>query len=217
MAFSKEDRRNCRVLRWIKTLFFLATMLVSLLLLSAPVLLLIADAILPSSLLSAAPSSSPASISLQSLSSHLSNYDFRYSLIDIPLISIVRSAIILCVYSLCDGPRLSRGPYLGIATICSVSSLVFLSLKAGYIFGNYSSSSSGSNRERLGHTVVDVALFTCSFFMAIAHIVMAYRISCRERRKLLVFKIDIETVSPKGDLQPDWSVQKFSISKHVKL
>nr|GMD57497.1 Regulatory protein [Ipomoea batatas] len=167
-------------------------MLVSLLLLSAPVLLLIADAILPSALLSA--SASPASImSLQSLSSHLSNYDFRYSLIDIPLISILRSAIILCVYSLCDGPRLSRGPYLGIATICSVSSLVFLSLKAGYIFGNYSSSSSGSNRERLGHTVVDVALFTCSFLMAIAHIVMAYRISCRERRKLLVFKIDIET------------------------
>ncbi|XP_019196012.1 PREDICTED: uncharacterized protein LOC109189842 isoform X1 [Ipomoea nil] len=194
MAFSKEDRRNCRVLRWMKTLFFLATMLVSLLLLSAPVLLLIADAILPSALLSAAPSSSPASISLKSLSSHLSNYDFRYSLIDIPLISIVRSAIILCVYSLCDGPRLSRGPYLGIATICSVSSLVFLSLKAGYIFGNYWSSSLDSNKERLGYTI-DVALFTCSFLMAIAHIVVAYRISCRERRKLLVFKIDIETVS----------------------
>ncbi|XP_031114873.1 uncharacterized protein LOC116018958 [Ipomoea triloba] len=193
MAFSREvDRRKCRVLRWMKTLFFLATMLVSLLLLSAPVLLLIADAILPSALLSAA---APSIISLQSLSSHLSNYDFRYSLIDIPLISIVRSAIILCVYSLCDGPRLSRGPYLGIATICSVSSLVFLSLKAGYIFGNYSSSSPGSNRERLGHTGVDVALFTCSFLMAIAHIVMAYRINCRERRKLLVFKIDIETVS----------------------
>nr|GMD59098.1 Regulatory protein [Ipomoea batatas] len=196
MAFSKEvDRRKCRVLRWMKTLFFLATMLVSLLLLSAPVLLLIADAILPSALLSA---SSPAS--LQSLSSHLSNYDFRYSLIDIPLISILRSAIILCVYSLCDGPRLSRGPYLGIATICSVSSLVFLSLKAGYIFGNYSSSSSDSNKEILGHThtVVDIALFTCSFLMAIAHIVMAYRISCRERKKLLLFKIDIETVYPKG-------------------
>ncbi|XP_019196013.1 PREDICTED: uncharacterized protein LOC109189842 isoform X2 [Ipomoea nil] len=199
-----------------KTLFFLATMLVSLLLLSAPVLLLIADAILPSALLSAAPSSSPASISLKSLSSHLSNYDFRYSLIDIPLISIVRSAIILCVYSLCDGPRLSRGPYLGIATICSVSSLVFLSLKAGYIFGNYWSSSLDSNKERLGYTI-DVALFTCSFLMAIAHIVVAYRISCRERRKLLVFKIDIETVYPKGDLQPDWSVHKFSISKHVRL
>lgn len=98
------------------------------------------------------------------------------------------------VYSLCDGPRLSRGPYLGIATICSISSLVFLSLKAGYIFGNYSSSSLSSNKGRLDRPV-DVAIFTCSFFMAIAHIVVAYRISCKERRKLLVFKIDIEAVS----------------------
>jgi len=40
-----------------------------------------------------------------------------------------------------------------------------------------------------------MALFLCSWILAIGHIVVAYRTSCRERRKLLVFKIDIESVS----------------------
>lgn len=92
MSFLKEEKRN-RVLRWIKTLFFLITMVISLLMFSAPILVGIADAVLPSALLSA--SWSPAS-----LYSNLSSYDFRYSLVDIPLISIVRSAIILCKFQL---------------------------------------------------------------------------------------------------------------------
>ncbi|XP_031107298.1 uncharacterized protein LOC116011985 [Ipomoea triloba] len=188
MGFSKEDRR---ILRWIKTVFFLISMLISLVLLSAPIVLVIADTLLPSALLSAALS--PAAVSLQTLSSLLRNYDFRSSLIDIPLLSIIRSAIILCVYSLCDGPRLSRGPYLGIATVCSVSSFVFLSLKASYIFGN--SSRWGVNGGGSYSRAMEMALFFCSFAMAIAHILVAYRISCRERRKLLVYKIDIEAVS----------------------
>ncbi|XP_031093988.1 uncharacterized protein LOC115998537 [Ipomoea triloba] len=184
MSFLKEEKRN-RVLRWIKTLFFLITMLISLLMFSAPILVGIADAVLPSALLSA--SWSPAS-----LSSILSSYDFRYSLVDIPLVSIVRSAIILCVYSSCDGPSLSRGPYLGIATVCSVTSLVFVSIKASYVFGNSSRSSyDGVN----GGRAAEMAMFACSLAMAIAHIVVAYRISCRERRKLLVYKIDIEAVT----------------------
>ncbi|KAA8539583.1 hypothetical protein F0562_026275 [Nyssa sinensis] len=187
MGFSKEERTK-RVLRGIKTVFFLITMLISLLLFSAPVLLVIADLLLPSALLSA--SLSPSPLSLQSLSSHLSNYDFRYSLIDIPLISIIRSAIILCVYSLCDGPRLSRGPYLGIATACSVSSLVFVSVKASYVFGDLRSDE-GAGYGR----AMEVLLFICSLVMAIGHVVVAYRTSCRERRKLLVYKIDIEAVS----------------------
>ncbi|XP_022891585.1 uncharacterized protein LOC111406386 [Olea europaea var. sylvestris] len=177
MGFSKEERRK-RFVRWIKTIIFLITMLISLFLLSAPILLVIADALLPSALLSAS-----LSLNLQALSSHLNNYDFRSSLIDIPLVSIIRSAIILCVYGFCDGPRLSRGPYLGIATICSVLSLVFVSLKAAYVFRRGCSGA------------VEVALFVCSFVLAIGHVAVAYRTSCRERRKLLVYKIDIEAVS----------------------
>lgn len=186
MGFSKEERRK-RFVRWIKTLFFLIAMLISLLLFSAPILLVIADAILPSALLSAS-----LSLNLQALSSHLNNYDFRSSLIDIPLVSIIRSAIILCVYSFCDGPRLSRGSYLGIATICSVLSLLFVSLKAAYVF------SDGSSIDRRGYgysRAVEVTLFVCSFGLAIGHVIVAYRTSCRERRKLLVYKIDIEAVS----------------------
>ncbi|OIW20821.1 hypothetical protein TanjilG_23804 [Lupinus angustifolius] len=180
-SLSKEEKSK-RILRGVKTIFFLITMVISLVLFSAPILLVIADALVPSALLS--------TLSLQTLSSHFHNYDFRYSLIDIPLISIIRSFIIFCVYSLCDGPKLSRGPYLGITTMCSVLSLMFVSLKAVYIFSSVSSDE-GSGYIRAS----EIALFVCSYALAVGHVVVAYRTSCRERRKLLVYKIDIEAVS----------------------
>lgn len=93
MGFLLKEEKSKKVLRGVKTVFFLITMLISLLLFSAPILLVIADTLLPSALLSA---SSSASLSLETLSSHFSNYDFRYSLVDIPLISIIRSAVIFC-------------------------------------------------------------------------------------------------------------------------
>lgn len=107
---------------------------------------------------------------------------------------LIGDLIELCVgvYSLCDGPRLSRGPYLGTATFCSVSSLIFVSLKASYVFGE---SRNGGGGGLLYGRAMEVALFISSMALAIAHIVVAYRTSCRERRKLLVYKIDIESVS----------------------
>ncbi|KAL4556919.1 hypothetical protein LXL04_035086 [Taraxacum kok-saghyz] len=187
MGFLKDEKCK-RVLRGIMTFFFLITMIISFLLLSTPILLAVVDVLLPTALLSASlsissPSNDPSF--LQTLSSHLSSYDFRYSLIDIPLISIIRSGIILCVYGLCDGPGLSTGPYLGITTVCSVASLFFVTLKAWYVFGG------GDD----GAGATGVVLFVCSTALAIGHIVVAYRTSCRERRKLLVYKIDIEAVS----------------------
>lgn len=163
-------------------MFFLITMILSLLIFSAPVLLVVCDALLPSALLSTLSS---VSLSPETLSSHFHNYDFRYSLIDIPLVSIIRSFIIFCVYSLCDGPRLSRGPYLGITTICCVLSLMFVSLKGVYIFSNRTGEFAAS----------EIALFVCSCALAVGHVVVAYRTSCRERRKLMVYKIDIEAIS----------------------
>ncbi|KAL3648884.1 hypothetical protein CASFOL_005287 [Castilleja foliolosa] len=103
--------------RWIKTLFFLITMLISLLLFSAPILLVIADALLPSAFMSAALSPPSPSLNLQTISSHLNRYDFR-------------------VYSFCDGPKLSNGLYMGVVAVCSAASLVFVSLKASYVFMN---------------------------------------------------------------------------------
>ncbi|MFS7968739.1 hypothetical protein Hanom_Chr09g00801101 [Helianthus anomalus] len=190
-----KDETSTKVLRLIRTVFFLITMIVSFLFFSAPILVSIADILLPTALLSASVSVSvPSSPSIdpsydkslfiffQLISSQLSSYDFRHSLIDIPLVSILRSGIILCVYGLCDGPGLSTGPYLGITTVCSVMSLLFVSVKASYVFGG-------------GGDVVELALFVCSSALAIGHIVVAYRTSCRERRKLLVYKIDVEAVS----------------------
>lgn len=89
MGFSKEEKSK-RVWRGVKVVFFLITMVISLLLFSAPVLLVIADALVPSALLSA--------FSPSSLFSHFDNYDFGYSLIDIPLLSMARSLVILCKY-----------------------------------------------------------------------------------------------------------------------
>ncbi|KAL3834846.1 hypothetical protein ACJIZ3_009582 [Penstemon smallii] len=193
MGFFIEEKILKRVVilvlpRWIKTLFFLITMLLSLLLFSAPVILIIVDALLPAALFSA--SLSPSPLTLQTISSYLNNYDFRSSLIDIPLLSIIRSAIILCVYSFCDGPKLSRGPYMGVATVCSVASIVFVSVKASYVF-----MVSSYWRDDGYVKAMEVALFVSSLGLAIGHLVVAYRTSCRERRKLLVYKIDIEAVS----------------------
>ncbi|GMH15398.1 hypothetical protein Nepgr_017239 [Nepenthes gracilis] len=129
MKFSKDEKWN-RFVRAIKTIFFLITLSFSFLVVSAPVFLAVADTLLPSALFSA--SLSPLFLSPQTISSHLNNYDFRYSLIDIPLISIIRSIVIICVYSLCDRPMLSRAPYLCVATMCSALSFVFISLKASF-------------------------------------------------------------------------------------
>ncbi|CAO2825665.1 unnamed protein product [Amaranthus hypochondriacus] len=186
MGIIKEEKSQ-RIIRVIKTIFFLITMLISFLFFCAPVLLAVADTILPSALLSA---SSPF-LSPQSLSFQFSNYDFRYSLVDIPLISILRSLLIICVYSCCDGPKLSRGPYLWVATICSMLSLVFVSLKAPFVFGASNGGEKGLGGYSKGN---EVALFVCSYILAIGHVFVAYRISCRERKKLLVYKIDIEAV-----------------------
>ncbi|KAF5959658.1 hypothetical protein HYC85_000867 [Camellia sinensis] len=91
------------------------------------------------------------------------------------------------VYSFCDGPSLSRGPYLGVATVCSVPSLVFVSIKAS-LFGF---DDSGVDRGRYGRAM-EVGLFLSSMVLGMGHVAVAYRTSCRERRKLLVYKIDIE-------------------------
>ncbi|OUZ99088.1 hypothetical protein BVC80_9077g13 [Macleaya cordata] len=52
-------------------------------------------------------------------------------------------------------------------------------------------------RSELGYVrAMEVALFSSSLVLAIGHIAVAYRTSCRERRKLLIYKIDIEACTP---------------------
>ncbi|CAM8961191.1 unnamed protein product [Rhodiola kirilowii] len=201
MGFFKNEKSN-RAVRIAKTLFFLISMSVSFLIFSAPLLLVIADTLLPSAFLSA--SMYPNSLTLHTISSLLRDYDFRSSLIDIPLISVIRSAVITFVYSLCDGPKLSRGPYMATTTMLSTMSLIFVSMKAPFVFGSSAKLEKDSYCRAL-----EVALFVSSLGLAVAHVIIAYRISCRERRKLLVYRIDIEAISG-GKI-------RFSSSRYQKL
>jgi len=96
------------------------------------------------------------------------------------------------VYSFCDGPKLSRGPYLGVTMLCSVMSLIFVCFKVICLF---SYDTSVGERELLRYDRgSQITLFVWSCSLAVAHVVVAYRTSCRERKKLLVYKIDIEGV-----------------------
>ncbi|KAJ8511175.1 hypothetical protein OPV22_001609 [Ensete ventricosum] len=157
-------------------------MLASLLLLVAPPLLTaVIDLLLPLAAVLSAASNSPLSAS--PLSAQLKSFDFQTSLVDLPLVLIV----------VCDG---CRGLSLGFTTLCSLLSISYLLLKA---VSMYMATSSPAWRPRLSAERKDMvaidALFLSSFALAVAHVVVAYRGSWRERRKLLVFRIDVEAVS----------------------
>ncbi|KAM3267727.1 hypothetical protein P3S67_032145 [Capsicum chacoense] len=185
-----------KVRRCLRTIYFMVVMLLSLLMLSAPVMVAIGDVLLPTVLIS-----SFTCVRCYSLKEHLQSYAFTTSLMDIPLVAILRSLIISCVYSLCDGPALSHGPYLGTATFCSVMSIILLSVKASVFSGNSyleaeASSYIPKQKLHLNKSWGMPVLFISSIVFAVGHIVVAYRTSCRARRKLLFHRIDPEAVLP---------------------
>lgn len=96
-----------------------------------------------------------------------------------------------------------------ITMICSVSSLIYVSFKAAVVFGEPVVGGYFRTEE--------VALFVCSWILAIGHIVVAYRTSCRERRKLLVFKIDIESVSFSTFFIVLYPSQLFFLSRYKNI
>ncbi|KAJ6828958.1 uncharacterized protein M6B38_359130 [Iris pallida] len=193
MGLLYKERPWSRLWRGAKTLFFLLSMLASLLVVCAPPLLVVLlDILLPSALLSAF---SDRPFSIPSISSQLQSYKFDTSLVDVPLVSIARSLLILCAYMIWEG----RGPYLGIATVCSFGSVGFVSAKAAMMLGAETTAAQGRHLLAVGGTEAAgvEAMFSCSLGLAVAHVIVAYRTSCRERRKLLVYKIDIEAVKLK--------------------
>ncbi|KAF8389044.1 hypothetical protein HHK36_025729 [Tetracentron sinense] len=183
-----------RIRRCIRTVFFMLTMVASLLVQSAPVLVALGDILVPCVLIS-----SFMSVRCHSFKENLQRYDFRSSLTDIPLVSIFRSLVITCVYSMCDGPGLSHGHYLGTATLCSFVSILVLSVKACVftaISEIESEASSSPTRQKL-HLKKSWGmpmLFVSSVAFALGHIVIAYRMSCRARRKILFHRVDPEAV-----------------------
>lgn len=80
-----------RVRRGFRTVFFMLTMVASLLLLSAPVAVAVGDVSV-----SLALASKFACARCYGLREHLRRYGFRSSLMDIPVVSILRSLIITC-------------------------------------------------------------------------------------------------------------------------
>ncbi|CAN6456219.1 unnamed protein product [Victoria cruziana] len=182
-----------RLRRVLRTAFFMVTMVASLLLFSATVIVAVADVVVPSSLLPV--------FSGRNLRPQFVSYGFRHSLIDVPVISVIRSLIITSVYSFCDAPGLSHGPYLGTATFCSLSSILILSVKAclfqGIPEGDLSSIPTASSMQRKLHLKQSwgmPVLFMSSVVFALGHVVVAYRASCRARRKLLFHRADPESV-----------------------
>ncbi|KAK6912154.1 Alpha/beta hydrolase fold-1 [Dillenia turbinata] len=192
MALAKGGLERVRRCVW--TIFFMFAMVISLLVSSAPVLVAIGDILVP-----CASVSSFVCIRCHSFREHLHIYAFNSSLLDIPLVSILRSLIITCVYSFCDGPALSHGPYLGTVTLCSIVSIVVLSVKVCVFTTNAeieaeASSSLSRQKLHLKKSWGMPVLFLSSVVFALGHTVVAYRTSCRARRKLLFHRVDPEAV-----------------------
>lgn len=129
---------------------------------------------------------------------HLRRYDFRTSLLDIPIVSIARSLVITSVYLMSDASALSHGPYLGTVTFCSFVSILLLSVKTCVFtinsqFEAEASISLARKKLHLKKSWGMPVLFLSSVVFALGHIVVAYRTSCKARRKL-IFHRDPEAV-----------------------
>ncbi|PQQ15887.1 uncharacterized protein Pyn_37467 [Prunus yedoensis var. nudiflora] len=183
-----------KVRRCVRTVFFMVAMVASLLVSSLPLLVAIGDMLVPCVLIS-----SFTCVTCYGFKEHLHRYAFKSSLTDIPLVSFIRSLIITCVYSMCDGPALSHGPYLGTVTFCSFISILLLSVKACLFTVNSqieaeASSSLSRQKLHLKKSWGMPVLFLSSVVFALGHTVVAYRTSCRARRKLMFHRVDPEAV-----------------------
>ncbi|XP_062209685.1 uncharacterized protein LOC133911458 [Phragmites australis] len=189
--------------RWAKTAFFIVAMIASLLLVCAPPLLVVLlDLLLPPALLSnflRTQAHSTASVSfVASLVDQARAFRFGSSLVDLPAVSAARSILILCAYTACGG----GAAYMWVAVACSVGSLCYVLAKAVAVFGVAAADGAGLEMQGKGQLVAVEAMFLMSLALAAAHLAMAYRASCRERRRLLVYRIDVEAVRLKGGQTP---------------
>ncbi|KAL8232372.1 hypothetical protein R6Q57_002150 [Mikania cordata] len=170
--------------RFVRTLHFIIVMLASLLILWLPVLVAIGDILVPYYLIS-----SFVCVRCYSFKEHLDRYDFRSSLTDVPVVSAIRSFIIICAYMIYDGQ------YLGTVTLCCFFSILVLSVKACVFTVNSqfeADNSSSISKQRL-HLKISWGmnvLFLSSVVFALGHTVIAYRTSCRARRKLMFNRSD---------------------------
>jgi len=78
--------------RFARTVFFVAALLASLLVTSLPVLVAVVDVLVPCVLVS-----SFTCVKCYGFTEHLRRYAFKSSLTDIPLVSVIRSFVIICM------------------------------------------------------------------------------------------------------------------------
>jgi len=83
-----EKARRC-----VRTVIFMVAMVASLLVSSMPVLVAIGDVVVPFFLVS-----SFTCLTCFGFKSHLRKYSFKSSFTDIPLVSLIRSFLIICEY-----------------------------------------------------------------------------------------------------------------------
>ncbi|KAJ8773631.1 hypothetical protein K2173_005877 [Erythroxylum novogranatense] len=183
-----------KVRRGVRTVIFMVAMVASLLVSSMPVFVAIGDVLVPLVLLS-----NFTCLRCYGIKEHLRRYAFKSSLTDVPLVSVIRSFIIICVYSMCDAPALSHGPYLGTVSFCSIASILLLSVKACVFTMNSQfevevSTSLTRKKLHLKKSWGMPVLFFSSVVFALGHTVVAYRTSCRARRKLMFHRVDPEAV-----------------------
>jgi hypothetical protein len=171
-----------------RTVFFLLTMLGSLFVSCGPLLVSILD-------ICVVLSAFTCCTACFSFRADWATYSFRFSLVDIPLLSLGRSLLALGAYALCGMPSLCHGPYLGMAIVCGIGTAVFLSVKASLYenFQVYAGSpiSAGERKHKSGLAL----LLVLSAIFALVHIFVAYKARCQARRKLCFDRIDSDGVS----------------------
>lgn len=83
--------------------------------------------------------------------------------------------------------------YFWVVVACSAGSMTYALAKAAAMLPRHAATQAASTGAA---TVAGPnAMILLSLTLAVAHLAVAYRTSCRERRRLLVYRIDVEAVS----------------------
>lgn len=83
-------------------------------------------------------------------------------------------------YVVCGGDA-----YLGVVVACAAGSVSYVLAKAAAVLPRRAVAAAGAGPE---------AMLLLSLALAAAHLGVAYRTSCRERRRMLVYRMDVEGV-----------------------
>ncbi|KAL0796668.1 hypothetical protein Bca101_068045 [Brassica carinata] len=176
-----EKARRC-----LRTIFFVAAMTASLLASSLPVLITVADVVVPCLIVTGI-----TCLTCHSAAEHLRQYSFKTSFIDVPLISLLRSLAIICLSWLCEDARIAYGAYLETVMSLSFGGFLLLLVKA-FVF-TMKPHMEGKVYNLKISWAIPVLLLSSAVF-GLAHVVVAYRKTCGARKKLMYHKIDQEAV-----------------------